>query len=290
MNYQGNIDAYYSYANENEKVSRVTRKRIYSGVLLFLLLGFLIWAYFNIFHWGDPKKIVEVNKVEQHKGLDALTFGKNSKIETLEKEQKILTVKSLVNSKNNEKGMAVSIEKSELEKREVQKGKNVKEKILTPVMPMSVTKVNELNGSSRAMQSTQATPQVMEKATQVAENNLSIGNQMVDKNVIVTDSEVIDRNISTLNKVVVNTDTNKTTTNVSNEPKVPMQLYHLYIVQKGETLYDIARKQYNDTTMYVEIINANPDFENPDEIKVGQEILLPIVDEAKTYSQILNFK
>jgi len=278
MNYQGNIDAFYSYANENRKVSLVTRKRIYSGVLLFLLLGFLIWAYFNIFHWGEQYKAVDANKIEHHEGLDALTFGKSSKIETLEKEQKMIAVKSLENSKNNEKSINTPIKE-----REVKKDNNVKEKIATLVTPMTATKINELNGSSM----------VMEKVAQVVENNLSVANNMVDKNVIVTASEVIDTNISTINKAV-NIDTNGTTTtnlnSASTEPKEPVQLYHLYIVQKGETLYDIARKQYNDTTMYVEIINANPDFENPNDIKVGQEILLPIVDEAKTYSQILNFK
>ena len=288
MNYQGNIDAFYSYANENRKVGLVTRKRVYSGVLLFLLLGFLVWAYFNIFHWGDEQKSVETNKVEQREGLDALTFGKNSKIETLEKEQKMLAAKELENSKNNEKSVNAS-----LQEREIKKDNNIKEKIATLVMPMTVTKANELNGSSMAMQTTQASQQLMGTAIQLVENNLSVANKMVDKNVIVTASEVIDANISTLNKSV-NIDTNGTTTAdsniVLNEPKVPMQLYHLYIVQKGETLYDIARKQYNDTSMYVEIINANPDFENPDDIKVGQEILLPIVDESKTYSQILNFK
>ena len=279
MNYQGNIDAFYSYANENRKVSLVTRKRIYSGVLLFLLLGFLIWAYFNIFHWGEQNKAVDANKIEQHKGLDALTFGKSSKIETLEKEQKMIAVKSLENSKNNEKSINTPIKESE-----VKKDNNVKEKIATLVTPMTATKINELNGSSM----------VMEKVAQVVENNLSVANNMVDKNVIVTASEVIDANISVLNKAVNIVDTNGTTpsnsNSASNEPKVPMQLYHLYIVQKGETLYDIARKQYNDTSMYVEIINANPDFENPDNIKVGQEILLPIVEESKSYSQILNFK
>ena len=42
--------------------------------------------------------------------------------------------------------------------------------------------------------------------------------------------------------------------------------------------------------MYIEIIKANPDFDNPNNIKAGEELLLPIVDESKNYSQVLNFK
>ena len=55
-------------------------------------------------------------------------------------------------------------------------------------------------------------------------------------------------------------------------------------------MFDIAKKQYGDTGMYIKIVNANPDLSDPDNIYEGQEILLPIVNESKSYSEILNFK
>jgi nucleoid-associated protein YgaU len=55
-------------------------------------------------------------------------------------------------------------------------------------------------------------------------------------------------------------------------------------------MYDIAKKQYGDTKMYVKIVNANLDLSNPHNIHEGQELLLPIVDESKSYSDILRFK
>lgn len=72
--------------------------------------------------------------------------------------------------------------------------------------------------------------------------------------------------------------------------ELPLDLYHLYIVSKGESIYQIAKRQYGDTEMYIEIVNANPDLDNPNSIRAGQELLLPIVDESKSYSEILNFR
>lgn len=74
-----------------------------------------------------------------------------------------------------------------------------------------------------------------------------------------------------------------------NEP-VPSEMFHLYIVSKGENLHAIAEKQYGDRSMYIKIVNANLDLLDPNNIHAGQEILLPIVNEEKSYSDILRFK
>jgi len=53
-----------------------------------------------------------------------------------------------------------------------------------------------------------------------------------------------------------------------------VQLPTQYTVQKGDTLYQISRMFYNDHTMYTAIMEAN-NIEDPDLIKVGQELIIP---------------
>ncbi|HSI32504.1 MAG: LysM peptidoglycan-binding domain-containing protein [Phycisphaerae bacterium] len=47
-----------------------------------------------------------------------------------------------------------------------------------------------------------------------------------------------------------------------------------YTVQKGDTLFKIARNQYGDATAVRKIKDANPGL-NADQIKVGQKLNLP---------------
>jgi serine/threonine protein phosphatase PrpC len=47
-----------------------------------------------------------------------------------------------------------------------------------------------------------------------------------------------------------------------------------YVVQKGDTLYQISRMFYNDHTMYTAIMEAN-EIEDPDHIKEGQALIIP---------------
>ena len=48
-----------------------------------------------------------------------------------------------------------------------------------------------------------------------------------------------------------------------------------HTVQKGETLWEIARRAYGDPTQYVRIKNANPHLKNADKVKAGTKILIP---------------
>ena len=49
-----------------------------------------------------------------------------------------------------------------------------------------------------------------------------------------------------------------------------------YIVQSGDSLSKIAKHVYGDANAYHQIFNANTDkLDNPDQIKVGQELTLP---------------
>ena len=96
---------------------------------------------------------------------------------------------------------------------------------------------------------------------------------------------------SVTSKVATGSDVNSSTTSAKiGQKELPKELFHLYVVSKGETIYSIALKEYKDRGMCKKIIKANPDLMNPNNIHEGQELLLPIVDESKSYSHILHFK
>ena len=56
--------------------------------------------------------------------------------------------------------------------------------------------------------------------------------------------------------------------------KTPQKRAHIYVVKKGDSLAQIARKFYGDTSRLNEICELN-EIEDPDQIRPGQNILLP---------------
>ncbi len=61
----------------------------------------------------------------------------------------------------------------------------------------------------------------------------------------------------------------------SGEEAVPADT-RSYIVKKGDTLFAIARSQYNDASKWRDIWNANRDrVSNKDKLSIGQELVLP---------------
>lgn len=48
-----------------------------------------------------------------------------------------------------------------------------------------------------------------------------------------------------------------------------------YTVEKGDTLWDIAERHYGDGSRWKDILEANPEIEDPKMIREGQEIVLP---------------
>lgn len=54
----------------------------------------------------------------------------------------------------------------------------------------------------------------------------------------------------------------------------PAPAYQTYTVQKGDTLWKIAQRQYGDGQRWVDIVQANPGLE-PTKMAVGQQIILP---------------
>ena len=53
-----------------------------------------------------------------------------------------------------------------------------------------------------------------------------------------------------------------------------------YMVQSGDTLWNIAETVYGDGSKYAKIFDANADLlEHPDQIFPGQKLLIPDLDD-----------
>lgn len=60
------------------------------------------------------------------------------------------------------------------------------------------------------------------------------------------------------------------------EQAADQQQQQTYTVQSGDSLWKIAKHQYGDGAMYMQIFYANRDqISDPDMIKVGQELVIP---------------
>jgi len=295
MNYQNNIDAYYAYAKENhkrrKKEERVTWLWLIASIII--LLG--VWAYYSNLNLlnvlgmdGNSSKSntseISLGDESTHKNeiTKAINIansnshdGDSKKIEKVKNTSKISSDKA---SKENSENQSPILEKS------------IKE-IDEDHMPIGLFKVGERNNSKEKNSSEEESKVItFKKSSDInsslkREDNTSLVlikgidiNNSIDKNNSLLQVESLDKNSTLIED------------EKSLEDNVSVELYHVYIVSKGETIYDIARKEYGDTQMYIEIVNANQDLENPNKIHEGQELFLPIVNESKSYSDILHFK
>ena len=64
------------------------------------------------------------------------------------------------------------------------------------------------------------------------------------------------------------------TPSYSSTPSSTSMMGNTYTVKKGDTLYGIAKKKYNDGKQWQKIASANPGL-SPSSLKVGQTITLP---------------
>ncbi len=289
MNYQGNIDAYYSYANENRKTKGIFKKNILTWLLLLLFIGFLIWAYFKIVNKGllgtEMSNItqLEPTKSESTERIKSVMKERSTKI----KAEAPPSEKPSIETPNMKIPSSLKVNAKKLP---VQKPTNEVLSQPSRELPTKTTAILATTPSSvlNALPLKEANSSTA-KVTVATQNLKSLEKNSTLSQIVRTENNSTLSHTITADKTVESNLT-KTVKNEPVEPTVPVILYHLYVVQKGETLYDIAKKQFNDASMYKEIIKANPDYENPNAIKAGDEILLPIVDESKSYAQILHFK
>ena len=289
MNYQNNINAYYSYAEENNKITRKERKKILILFFVLLMLLLLGWTYFNYFTSDKFKSISvpnEATSISTKSDIPIVDGVKNVKVDSIIKktsEKNNILLSPMEKEISPATLVAKTTQQEPASLKETSKKNNSMDKnIKIDVNPLLPTKQepDSLKESS------------MDKNTQ-AEVNLLVPLKK-EINLSTLSVEEISETATSLKENTTSKESMKSTENTKKKEvivnKIPEILYHVYIVSAGETIYDIAKKQYGDTAMYIKIVEANLDLTTPDKIYEGQELFLPIVNEAKSYTEILNFK
>jgi len=292
MNYQNNIDAYYAYAKENHKRRQKEERATWLWLVGSILVLFGVWAYFSnlnllnmlgsegensknnlskvVLEDDTSKKIRnEVSKtIKVTKNDDVSNKGnvnKNSEMNKKRVEQE-KTPFNLASKKDIDIKKSIDIKNNRLTSQSV--GKNVVQENVN-IVSVAVVNGNDENSTRK--------------------ENIAMGSQ--GKSDINASSRVEGSALAQARDMNSSVEESVEPSKVANlEQNSSIDLYHIYIVSKGESIYDIARKEYGDTQMYVQIVNANQDLENPNKIREGQELFLPIVSESKAYSDILHFK
>jgi len=289
MNYQNNIDAYYAYAKENHKRRRKEKRAIWLWLIAAIMVLLGVWAYLsnlNLLNLLDAEGNSSKHSSSETIPVDNLSkedeANRNIDISKNNDSSRVIEInnKNERNLANREMPAALISKKdtnldSDLNKSNIQRIKssvNIKEEKVTVVSEAIVK--NDDSNSSLKMSPAMA----LNKRLDINNSLKSDGNTSLS--LLKTPADI---NSSSEKD-------NSILTRTTLEQNVSVELYHVYIVSKGETIYDIARKEYGDTQMYVEIVNANQDLENPNKIREGQELFLPIVNESKSYSDILHFK
>jgi len=289
MNYQNNIDAYYAYAKENHKRRRKEKRATWLWLIAAIMVLLGVWAYLsnlNLLNLLDAEGNSSKHSSSETIPVDNLSkedeVNRNIDISKNNDSSRVIEInnKNERNLANREMPAALISKKdtnldSDLNKSNIQRIKssvNIKEEKVTVVSEAIVK--NDDSNSSLKMSPAMA----LNKRLDINNSLKSDGNTSLS--LLKTPADI---NSSSEKD-------NSILTRTTLEQNVSVELYHVYIVSKGETIYDIARKEYGDTQMYVEIVNANQDLENPNKIREGQELFLPIVNESKSYSDILHFK
>jgi len=268
MNYTNNIDKYYIHSHYNSVKEKETNRN--KVLWLFLLIGILLSGLFFLYksyQFNEMTTTYENSEVKKAKVTNSSVTGMA--------ESQVTATEKIVSKKEETVPMIPSSAiNSAIEKLEIVESQKLTESIRESVLLDS--KIDEKhNKIESAMKSSTALETI--KSTSLLATETS------KEQATATTSAILEKEKSTTAVVAHGTDANVS-------KSLPTELFHLYVISKGETLYSIALKEYNDRGMYQKIIKANPDLENPNNIHEGQEILLPIVNEAKAYSDILHFR
>ena len=252
MNYQNNMDAYSAYVQENRRIEKKEEKSKWLRIwfALSVFMLLLIWLYLSSLTPVETVKMEDPKK----KLLEEASISKN-----------ILGEKSLIEplSSNNKSTPSTTKEGLLVEKSSIKSLPTV-----TASIPAFVKK-EKVDTKSELLEKTTKEVLLVEKSPIEPLSTIAASIPAIK-------SESLEKTKKLVVKVV--------------KEELPVDLYHIYIVRKGESIYDIAAKQYGDTGMYLKIVNANKDLVNPNKIHEGEELFLPIVDESKSYSEILNFR
>jgi len=311
MNYQNNIDAYYAYAKENHKRRKREERSTWLWLIGSILVLFGVWAYFSNLNllngFGNEaensknnlsKMVLDDDTSKKDEVSQNIKVSQNNNVmrnDTISKEIEINkkrenrverektpfdlnSKKDMHSNKDMNINKDMNSNKSQLSSKSVPQ--NIGQETVT-IVPVAVVNGNDVNSTQTHTQNVAIGLRGNENIPMGLREKSEInGSSRVEENTLVQGRELnssVEENIEP--SKVVNLEENSS-----------INLYHIYIVSKGENIYDIARKEYGDTQMYVEIVNANKDLENPNKIREGQELFLPIVNESKSYKDILHFK
>jgi len=261
MNYTNNIDKYYIHAHYNSVREKETNRN--KVLWLLLLIGILLSGLFFLYkayQFNEMTNVYTKNESEKSKVENAST--------TRIVESNVIASKETSSKKEKTTSLVAS------------------SAINTAIEKLEIVESQKLTDSTRESVLSSKINEKQKKMGLAKENSVKVINETsktsLDQSVLASGATLgLDSTLTTPIAKVSDVNLSKV---------LPMETFHLYVISKGETLYSIAKSQYNDRGMYQKIIEANPDLENPNSIHEGQEILLPIVDEQKSYSDILHFK
>ena len=280
MNYTNNIDKYYIHAHYNHvKDKETNRSRILWLLLLIAILLLGLFFIYKSYQFNDTTDVYE------NSTIDSPVIAQKE-VDAKELESKPIVASSAIDTA--------------IEKLELVENQKLTESSRESVLAVRKDSIDEVVLKKEPLEVVTATATNTTLLTKSQAGALSVTETLKEKSLLPLDglkkeesTMMVTPTISEKEKsvtAVVADKANATDINISKKPPLPMETFHLYVISKGETIYSIALKQYNDRAMYQKIIEANPDLENPNSIHEGQEILLPIVDEQKSYSDILHFK
>ena len=268
MNYTNNIDKYYIHSHYNSVKEKETNRN--KVLWLFLLIGILLSGLFFLYksyQFNEMTTTYENSEVKKAKVTNSSVTGMA--------ESQVTATEKIVSEKEETVPMIPSSAiNSAIEKLEI-----VESQKLIESTRESVLLDSKIDGNHNKIES------AMKSSTDLEATKSSslLASETLKEQATATSSTISEKEKSATSAVTHGADANVS-------KSLPTELFHLYVISKGETLYSIALKEYNDRGMYQKIIKANPDLENPNNIHEGQEILLPIVNEAKAYSDILHFR
>ena len=280
MNYQSNMGVYYTY-NQNKQKEAARKKRNLLITLLSMLLMLLLFAWASFTYFNNPIE----NKNADSKSDTSEETNTNTKEETLNvKSTPMQNIDKVQVPSTNDLDAKLSIPSQEMINSTTVLDKELG--LIERTTALSSVD-NEFNKTIKSISNTVAHDLNSTKEKSLLRSSGTLTSSNTDLN---TSLKSISERTKTAIQELNTTKEENNKEKVVVEKKLPLVMYHLYIVSAGETISSIAKSQYDDPTMSIEIIQANPDLENPNNIKEGQEILLPIVDESKSYSDILHFK
>lgn len=283
MNYQENFIYYNTKQRQIEK-SKTNLLISLLIVLLLLVMSALLYNYFVYERNRDEPVITNPlsNEVKQEslkaQSLEVVTS--NAEQLNLPKKE-TLVQESIVSVETARKKEAVL----PLVNGELTKDNNLLKQKINPI-PIIPNETTTLLKDKDSIVTQKTIENTVDKT--LATNTSTQEIQIVKE--IILEKELINQKVNseTLTTSDINTTKNAKMT-IPPKEELPQELFYAHTVKTGENINTISMKYYGTTDNYVQIVEANQNLENPNNLSIGEEILIPILDETSEYFHILSF-